>query len=220
MSLISYLESDVYLFSFSRWRLVLDKAKAAFDEGDFCHNRPRLSQGFMQAVPEETSTSVIVLVLMGVAGSGKTTVGLRLAREIGFAFVDADQFHSFENKAKMAAGHPLDDDDREPWLKSMRTAIDLWLRTDCKTVLACSALKHHYRALLAIDERVQFAYLKADPTVLSQRLKQRPPHFMKGNMLQSQFQALEEPTDSEAITINADEPVEVVIQQIRSSMSL
>ena len=165
-------------------------------------------------------TAVQVIIVMGVAGSGKTTIGSQLAHELGSAFFDADQFHSAENKAKMAAGHPLTDNDREPWLAAMRSAVGQWVIEGQNTVLACSALKHNYRALLRVNDSVRFVYLKVAPEVLTERLERRLHHFMKGNMLESQFQTLEEPAEAEAVTVDAAEPVENVVRSIRFALGL
>ncbi len=156
---------------------------------------------------------------MGVAGSGKTTVGRLLAAKIGCEFSDADQFHSGENIAKMSAGTPLTDQDRMPWLDAMAAAVTSWLAEDRSHVLACSALKAGYRQLLAVeDQRVSFVYLKADKDLISARLASRQHHYMKGNMVESQFDTLEEPLASEAIVVNAgSEPTDIVEHIIRST---
>ena len=129
---------------------------------------------------------------MGVSGSGKTTVGLELARRLGWCFADADDFHPPANVAKMASGVPLGDDDREPWLASLRALIDAQLTAGTSTVLACSALKARYRERLR-RASVQFVYLKGDPHKIRARLEARSGHYMKAGLLESQFATLEEP---------------------------
>lgn len=130
---------------------------------------------------------------MGVSGSGKTTIGKELASELGWAFYDADDFHPAENVAKMSLGIPLDDSDREPWLKTLREIVVAGLNRKEGGVLACSALKASYRDQLLIDDRVSLIYLRGDPALIEERLRNRSGHFMKPGMLDSQLAALEEP---------------------------
>jgi gluconokinase len=138
----------------------------------------------------------MVIVLMGVAGSGKTTVGRMLAEELGWTFYDADDFHSRANVEKMSHGIPLDDEDRRPWLERLRELIKDCLTNGRDAVLACSALKESYRKCLLVDERVKLAYLKAERALILERLTDRSDHFMKAQMLDSQLAALEEPEAS------------------------
>ena len=151
-----------------------------------------------------------VVVVMGVSGSGKTTVGRSLARELGVAFVDADDHHSAESIEKMAAGIALDDQDRVPWLARLRGLIEDHIAASASLVLACSAMKQAYRHQLAAgDPAVHFVFLRADHSTIERRLQQRQGHFMKAAMLQSQFAAMEEPAD--AVVVDADaEPSEIV----------
>ena len=133
---------------------------------------------------------------MGVAGSGKSTVGEALAAAVGWRFVDADDHHAAASIAKMARGEPLDDGDRWPWLDRLRAIIDGALAGGGALVLACSALKASYRARLAGGDaggRVRFVYLAGTPELLRARLAQRPGHFMKPGMLDSQLATLEVP---------------------------
>jgi len=158
----------------------------------------------------------LIIILMGVAGAGKTTVGQRLANELGWPFYDADGYHPAENVAKMSNGEPLTDEDRLPWLERMRELIHDSLRRGESAVMACSALKASYRAILARDNPgVRFVYLKATPALIRQRLLDRPGHFMKAEMLESQFKALEEPAD--ALVVGAAQPVERILEIIRSA---
>ena len=147
------------------------------------------------------------LVLMGVAGSGKTAVGLELKAMTGWDFHDADNFHSPENKEKMRNGIPLTDTDREPWLKSLRELLAGYARRGDPVILACSALKRRYRELLAEGlHSVLFVYLKGSFETLLRRMELRKDHYMKAGMLESQFDTLEEPETNEeaAITVDVD----------------
>ena len=155
----------------------------------------------------------MILILMGVSGSGKTTVGLQVALRLGYGFSDADDFHSAANKAKMAAGIPLHDDDRAPWLEAMRVAIEEWQRASTGHVLACSALKEGYRrALGAGDPDRKFIYLKGSFELIKSRLEHRAGHFFNPALLQSQFDALEEPSDT--MIVDAARPVDEQVDEI------
>ncbi len=149
------------------------------------------------------------VVLMGVAGSGKTTIGHALAAQLGWKFYDADEFHPPANVAKMARGVPLDDADRLPWLESLRGLVCSALARGESAVLACSALKAHYRAYLLLDERVKLVYLKGNFDLIQERLAGRRGHFMSAAMLESQFAALEEPAREFHLDISAT-PDEIV----------
>lgn len=152
-------------------------------------------------------------IIMGVAGSGKTHVGRELAARLGWEFFDADDFHPPENIAKMANGIPLDDSDRAPWLSALHDLISSSLKADRPGVLACSALKEQYRRQLMHDkDGVQLVYLKGSYDLIWSRMQQRTDHYMKPQMLQSQFNTLEEPT--RALTIDIALPVEEIILHI------
>lgn len=160
---------------------------------------------------------------MGVAGSGKTTIGSQLAEQLGWPFYEGDDFHPPENVAKMKSGVPLTDADREPWLQALADLIRNLIANNNSAVLTCSALKSEYRRLLksaagARTEQVRFVYLRISPSVAEQRLRQRKQHFMPAGLAQSQFQTLEEPDDAVAVdaTLNADE----AIAQIKQSLGL
>jgi gluconokinase len=156
-----------------------------------------------------------VLVVMGVSGSGKTTVGRLLADRLGWEFADADAFHGDENIAKMAAGIPLDDRDRLPWLQTLRALILDRLETGRSLVLACSALKQAYRDLLSGDDRrVSFIYLKGSQALIRSRLQARAGHYMLANLLESQFQALEEPADALVLDVGRS-PEQLADQALR-----
>lgn len=139
----------------------------------------------------------MVLLLMGVSGSGKTTIGQRLAADLGWAFYDGDDFHPPNNLAKMQAGFPLDDADRRPWLLALRARIEASLAQGAPTVVVCSALRQSYRTLLLQGlSGVHLVYLKGDFPLIAARMQARKGHFMRVGMLQSQFDTLEEPTDA------------------------
>jgi gluconokinase len=154
-----------------------------------------------------------VVIVMGVAGSGKTTVGESLAKHLGWEFYDADHFHPAENIAKMSNGLPLNDSDRAPWLAALHNLISTSRKENHPAVLACSALKESYRRqLLAGNEGVQFVYLKGSYGLIWSRISGRKDHYMKPQMLQSQFEALEEPAD--ALTVDVSLPVDEIVQGI------
>ena len=153
------------------------------------------------------------VIVMGVAGCGKTTVGEALAEQLGWQFYDADGFHPAENVAKMANGTPLTDSDRAPWLAALNALISTSLRENHPAVLACSALKESYRQqLLAGNEGVQIVYLKGSYKLIWSRISQRKDHYMKPHMLKSQFETLEEPAD--ALTFDVSMSVNEIVQGI------
>jgi gluconokinase len=153
------------------------------------------------------------IIVMGVAGCGKTTVGELLAKRLGWSFYDADGFHPAENVAKMANGTPLTDSDRAPWLAALHALISASLKENRPAVLACSALKESYRhQLLEGNQGVQIVYLKSSYDLIWSRISQRQGHYMKPEMLQSQFDILEEPTH--ALTLDAAWSVEELVQEI------
>ena len=135
----------------------------------------------------------MVIVLMGVTGSGKTTVGKLLSKEVGWQFYDADDFHTPASIEKMRNGIPLTDDDRGPWLKALGQLVESCLERGENAVLACSALKESYREFLLVDERVKLIYLKGDYALIRERLEARHGHYMNPRLLDSQFETLEEP---------------------------
>jgi gluconokinase len=167
---------------------------------------------------QELKRRGVVIVVMGVSGAGKTTVGSLLARELSWDFADADDFHSVANIEKMRAGIPLTDADRAPWLERLRALVTRWIAEKKNAVLACSALKRSYRDVLKVDENVQFVYLKGDRDLFSQRLLERHHHYMKQEMLDSQLLTLEPPVD--AIAVNANATPESIVSEIRRQLDL
>jgi gluconokinase len=157
------------------------------------------------------------VIVMGVAGSGKTTVGQALAQRLGWDFYDADGFHPIENISKMASGIPLDDTDRIPWLTSLQALIAASLQQERPAVLACSALKESYRrTLLEGRSDVLLVYLRGDYDLIWSRLAARKDHYMKPEMLQSQFDVLEEPAD--VLTVDIGMSVEEIVEEILGNM--
>jgi gluconokinase len=155
---------------------------------------------------------------MGPAGSGKTTVGELLAEQLGWEFADGDSFHSAANIEKMKRGIPLDDNDRIPWLNSIRDAMEEWDAQRRNVVLACSALKRGYRQRLQINSNVKLVYLKGAYELLRERLHARKGHYAGEQLLASQFAALEEPTD--AVTVDVAHSPEEIVAEIRKQLAL
>lgn len=160
----------------------------------------------------------MVVVLMGVAGSGKTTIGRLLAEQLHWKFYDADDFHPPANVEKMSHNIPLNDEDRLPWLEKLRDLIAGCLARGENAALACSALKESYRDILLIDDRVKLFYLKGDYKLIEERLKHRAGHYMKPQMLESQFEDLEEPKCAVALDISA--PPDEIVREIRSRLNV
>ncbi|MEA5594625.1 gluconokinase [Rivularia sp. UHCC 0363] len=155
----------------------------------------------------------MIILVMGVSGSGKTTVGEKLAESLGWEFRDADDFHPQKNIEKMHNGIALDDADRLPWLHNIQDAIKQCLSENKDLVLTCSALKENYRQMILLDkESVKLVYLKGDFELIQERLKERSNHFMSEQLLKSQFDILEEPCD--AIKVDISQPLEAIVQEI------
>lgn len=154
-----------------------------------------------------------ILIVMGVSGSGKTTVAAALAQHLGWPFKDGDELHPAANIAKMRAGHPLDDSDRWPWLAQIADWIDAWRAAGSCGVITCSALKRSYRAFLTKGRgEVCIVYLHGDRSLIATRLATRSGHFMPSDLLASQFAALEEPgPDEHAIRVEVDQPVNEIV---------
>ena len=152
----------------------------------------------------------MIVVIMGVSGCGKTTVGRLLAKRLDWAYYEGDAFHPPENIEKMSQGVSLDDVDRGPWLASIKEAIDRCADGASDAVFACSALRRKYRRTLGADVvDIRFVYLKGDFRTVRDRMKSRDRHYMKANMLESQFSSLEEPDDAIEMDIN-NSPQDIV----------
>lgn len=152
-----------------------------------------------------------LFIIMGVSGCGKTTIGKQLAKKINLPFLDADDFHSEENIQKMTNGIALNDTDRMPWLETLNNELKTYTEK-YGVVLACSALKESYRKKLSEGiSQIQWIYLKSDSKLIQQRMQQRTDHFMNVQLMQSQFDTLEEPTYGLHIS-NASSPNEIMIQ--------
>ncbi len=161
----------------------------------------------------------MIVVLMGVSGSGKTTVGRILAADLGWRFADADDYHPAANVAKMHAGIPLDDEDRRPWLQALDRLIDDAQERGEDLVLACSALKHSYQDYLKEGEPdVHYVYLEGSEDLIRRRLAERKGHFMNPGLLHSQFETLEPPSD--AIRVDISPPPEAIAGEIRKRLGL
>ena len=143
----------------------------------------------------------MIVIVWGVSGAGKTTIGKLLARRLGWRFLEADDFHSQANIEKMRRGVPLTDEDRQPWLEKLRDVIEQSLAANKNAVLAWSALKKRYRDHLRVSDEVKFVFLRGDRRQVAKQLQDRRGHFMSPDLLNSQFADLEEPNSSEAVPI-------------------
>jgi gluconokinase len=166
----------------------------------------------------QTGHTEMIIILMGVTGVGKTTVGRALAEELHWRFADGDDFHSAENIAKMHAGIPLTDGDRVLWLQSLRDAVNGFVSSGENVVLACSALKASYRKFLLVEPQVKLVYLRGSFDLIAKRLVSRRGHYMNPRLLRSQFDTLEEPTDFPVV--EASLPVARIVEEIRSAFGL
>ena len=160
----------------------------------------------------------MIAIVMGVTGSGKTSVGLLLAQQLGWEFADADDFHPSANVDKISHGIPLTDEDRGPWLDRLRIQIANWIVKGQNAVLACSALKRTYRQELSVGPEVRFVYLKGSPDLIAQRLRLRRGHFADEKILASQFTDLEEP--EAAVTVDISQTPEKIVAEIRERLGL
>ncbi len=160
----------------------------------------------------------MIVIIMGVVGTGKTTVGTLLASHLAWKFADADEFHSAANVEKIRNGIPLTDQDREPWLDRLREAIDGWIAEDKNVVVACSALKRAYRAKLCAGPQVRFVYLKGSAELIAKRLHSRHGHFAGESILISQLADLEEP--EAAITVDIAHTLGEIVDKIQSGLHL
>jgi len=160
----------------------------------------------------------MIILVMGVSGSGKTTVGRLLSEDLGWKYFDADDFHSPANVEKMRRGVPLTDADRGPWLESLARLIREKLDAGQPAILACSALKQTYRDKLLIDDRVRLVYLKGDYQTIGARLRDRGNHYMNPKLLTSQFETLEEPT--EALELDVKLLPETLVESIKQRLNI
>jgi gluconokinase len=162
----------------------------------------------------------VVVVLMGVSGSGKTTVGKVLAAKLGWSFVEGDDFHPPENVGKLRAGTPLTDDDRRPWLSAIRDRMDAALDRGENVVLACSALKHAYQEYLERHDpaHVHFVHLRGSEDLIQERLAARAGHFMNPALLHSQFETLEPP--DHAVQVDVTDAPDAIADRIRRELGV
>jgi gluconokinase len=163
----------------------------------------------------------VVVIIYGVSGAGKTTIGRFLARELGWHFVEADDFHPAANIDKMHSGSPLTDEDRWPWLDRLREQIKRSLASKENAVLACSALKRAYRERLRVGGEVKFVFLRGEYALIAEQLRYRRGHFMNPALLQSQFADLEEPQSDEGVlTINLGRTPQELAEEIKTKLPL
>ena len=164
----------------------------------------------------DPGNTLCALIVMGVSGSGKSTIAAKLAERIGWRCEDGDRFHPASNVAKMSAGHPLTDEDRWPWLQAIADEIDRVSEAGDRAVIACSALKRAYRDILVHGRKdVRIIYLEGSQQLIADRLAKRKGHFMPAGLLDSQFKTLEPPTpDENPVTVSIDAPVDAIIDDI------
>lgn len=161
----------------------------------------------------------MVIIIMGVEGTGKTTIGKMLAEKLGWKFYDADDYHPVANIEKMRNGIPLDDEERRPWLNEIRNLINSSLNRNEQSIIACSALKNSYREFLKQSkEQIIFVYLKGDKNTISKRLASRKGHFAGTQLLESQLRTLEEPEG--VITADISKRPEVIADSIIEKLKL
>jgi gluconokinase len=162
-----------------------------------------------------------MIIIFGVSGAGKTTVGKLLARELGWRFIEADDFHPAANIEKLRNGHRLTDEDRWPWLDCLRKQIERSPSAGENAVLACSALKRAYRDHLRVSDEIKFVFLRGDYALVEKQLGSRHGHFMNAALLQSQFDDLEEPQlDENVLTIELGPKPEEIVEGIKTKLDL
>ena len=163
----------------------------------------------------------MIVIIFGVSGAGKTTVGKLLARKLGWHFLEADDFHPAANVEKMHRGVPLVDEDRWPWLENLRELIKRRIEAGENAVVACSVLKRKYRDCLRVNSDVKFTFLRGDYALIAEQLRHRRGHFMNPDLLRSQFADLEEPEPDEgAITIELGRTPEELVEEIKTKLHL
>jgi gluconokinase len=173
-------------------------------------------------VADNANGTACALVVMGVSGSGKSTIADQLAERLGWRYEDGDRFHPASNVAKMSAGHPLTDEDRWPWLQAIADEIDRVCEARAHAVIACSALKRAYRDILVHGrDDVRIVYLKGTQALIADRLAVRKNHFMPSGLLDSQFKTLEPPAASEnPVTVSIDGSVDAIVDDIVRQLGL
>lgn len=171
--------------------------------------------------PDNIDPALHAIVVMGVSGSGKSTIGEALAKRLGWRFEDGDGFHPPSNVAKMKAGHPLNDDDRRPWLEAIAAEIERVAAARDHVIIACSALKRAYRDILTHGRRgTRIVFLDGSEDLIATRLRKRKGHFMPPGLLASQFEALEVPAaDEHVISVSIDADVETIVDDIVRKLS-
>jgi gluconokinase len=163
----------------------------------------------------------VIVIVFGVSGAGKTTIGKLLAEDLGWQFLEADDFHPDINIEKMRSGRPLTDEDRWPWLERLREQITRSLAAKDNAVLACSALKHAYRERLRVSDDVKFVFLRGDYALIEKQMRQRHGHFMNPVLLRSQFADLEEPgSEEDALTIELGRTPQELVEEIKTKLHL
>jgi gluconokinase len=163
----------------------------------------------------------VIVIVFGVSGAGKTTVGKLLAQRLGWNFIEADDFHPENNVEKMRSGRALTDDDRWPWLQRLRDEIGRSLAAAKSAVLACSALKRKYRDVLRVNSDVKFVFLRGDYALIADQLRHRRGHFMNPELLRSQFNDLEEPEpDENVLTIELGRTPKEIVEEIKRKLHL
>ncbi|MEQ8586108.1 MAG: gluconokinase [Thalassobaculaceae bacterium] len=172
--------------------------------------------------PDKPETAPVVIVMMGVSGVGKTTIGTLLAERLGWGYAEGDSYHPPENVAKMRAGTPLDDTDRGPWLAAIAADIDRWRASGQGMVVACSALKRSYRDILIGDRPdVRLVRLAGDEAVIRARMETRTDHYMPPSLLTSQIATLQPPAqDEEAITVDVACSPEACVGRILEALGV
>jgi gluconokinase len=173
-------------------------------------------------VSGDTPETPCALIVMGVSGSGKSTIADRLAQRLGWIYEDGDKFHPASNVAKMRAGHPLTDEDRSPWLQAIAGETDRACKAGEHVVIACSALKRSYRDVLVHGRSdVRIVYLSGTQELIANRLARRKGHFMPPGLLTSQFKTLEPPgADENPVTVSIDASVEEIVDDTISQLGL